>query len=99
MDAAIAHERLFASVRKYPDTDRRALAGQGSNSGCGRTMLCDADGSTRMASVHRASDELCIGPIPLDRQDGRSCTNRLRINAEPLELIYPAGERLNPRRL
>jgi len=91
LDAAIAQQRLLASVRKNTDTGCWNWAGQVSNSGYGRTMLRDAEGSTRMESAHRASYELFIGPIPPDRQVGQSCGNRLCINPDHLVLIDPAA--------
>ena len=99
MDAAIAQERLLASVRRNADAGCPDWAGQVSNGGCRRSMRRDADGSTRRKSAHRASHERGIGPLPLDRQVGRSCANRLCINPEHLELIDPAGERPSPRRV
>ena len=91
MDATRAQERLLASVRKNADTGCWEWAGQVSNSGYGRTMLRDADGSTRMQSAHLASYELFIGPIPPHRQVRQSCGNRLCINPDHLELIDPAA--------
>jgi hypothetical protein len=99
MDAAIAHERLLASVRNNPDTGCKNRAGRASNRGCGRTMLCDADGSARRERANRASYELFIGPISLDRRVRPRCGNRLCVEPERLELIDPAGARPSPRPL
>lgn len=80
-----ARERIASSVREDPDTDCWTWVRQVSNSGYGRIMLRDQDG-TYMESAHRTSYSIFVGPIPEHGVIRQSCGNRLCVNPENLLL-------------
>jgi len=79
--------RLLARIRKLDDSGCWIWQGQVGNSGYGKVMLRDADGNTRMDSVHRASYSAFIGPLAAGQVVVQRCGNRLCINPEHLELL------------
>ena len=60
MDAAIAHERLLASVRNNPDTGCRDRAGRVSNRGCGNRLCIEPE---RLELIDPAGERLSPHPL------------------------------------
>jgi hypothetical protein len=79
-------DRLKAQTTKLVNSNCWQWQSQVSNSGYGRIMLRDQDGSMSMQSAHRASYINFIGPLPPDKKVVQTCGNRLCINPEHLEL-------------
>lgn len=92
MNQARLKERLIISVRKMTDSDCWHWSGQVSNSGHGRTMVRDDDGVNRIKSAEFASYEAFIGPVPSGMLVRQTCSNRLCINPDHLEIFDPGGK-------
>ncbi len=85
-------ERLITCVRKSTGSDCWNWSGQISNTGHGRTMVRDADGVNRIKSAEYASYEAFIGPVPEGMLVRQTCSNRLCINPDHLEVFDPSGQ-------
>ena len=83
-------ERLLSSARKSNFSECWEWTGQISNSGYGRLNTRDAHGKMRMQSAHFVSYEAFVGPVPQDKLVRQTCSNRLCINPEHLEVFDPA---------
>jgi hypothetical protein len=79
-------EKLLRYSSKLAHTECWQWMGQVSNSGYGRVMLSNSEGSPYMESAHRASYTSFIGPIPDDKRVVHICGNRLCINPQHLKL-------------
>jgi hypothetical protein len=77
-------DKLLAYVVKHPDTGCWLWRGQVSNTGYGRIKLPDREGRLLMQSAHRASYELFVGEIPVDKKLVHVCSNRLCVNPDHL---------------
>ena len=54
-------------------------------------MVRDADGVNRVKSAEFASYEAFVGPVPAGMLVRQTCSNRLCINPDHLEIFDPAG--------
>ena len=80
-------DRLYNMTLVRHDTGCWIWQGQISNSGYGRVMESQQDGTTRMVSAQSASYRAFIGPVPDACLVKQRCGNRLCINPDHLELI------------
>ena len=92
MNQARLKERLITSARKKTGSDCWHWSGQISNTGHGRTMVKDADGVNRIKSAEFVSYEAFIGPVPDGMLVRQTCSNRLCINPDHLEIFDPGGQ-------
>ncbi len=79
-------QRIVGSVTRDDGSECWVWNRQISNSGYGRLMLSDADG-TRFHSAHRVSYVAFVGGLSDDAVVRQTCGNRLCVNPDHLQRI------------